>query len=244
MIANHEELSDLIAAYAVDALEPSERLRAEAALRADDQLRRDLDDHYAVLATLVDATDPHPATPSSLVWESIAAEIDGAAEVSPKLASVHDIRSQRRATRFTAAVSIAAIGLAAVLAVSVMRLQAERNPDPIDVAIQQLLEDPGATLATLTAANETTSEARIVVGANGVGYVYADSLPALETSRTYQLWAIVGDQVISAGVLGPDPDNAPFQVVGDIAGFAITEEVAGGVPVSEGETVAVWLRNA
>lgn len=243
MIANYDELSDLVAAYATDALEASERLRVEAALNSDQQLRDELDGHYAVLATLAAAVDLNPSTPSHLVWEKISNEIDGAAEVSPKLASIHDIRAQRRATRLTAAISIAAIGLAAVLAVSVMGLQQERSADPVDVAIQELLEDPASTLATLAAANDTASEARIVLGTNGVGYLYADSLPTLDATRTYQLWAIVGDQVISAGVLGPDPDDSPFQVVGDIAGFAITDEVAGGVPVSEGETVAVWLRN-
>lgn len=244
MIANHEELTDLVAAYATDSLEAEERRLVEVALASDEQLRHELDDHHAVLATLAAAVDHNPSTPSNLVWERIAGQIGGIDEVTPKLASIHDIRSQRRVSRITAAVSIAAISLAAVLAVTVVRMQQERDPDPVAVAIQGLLEDPGATLATLSAADGSAAEARIVFGSNGIGYVYADSLPTLDSTRTYQLWAIVGDQVISAGVLGPDPDNSPFQVVGDIAGFAITEEVAGGVPVSEGETVAVWLRNA
>lgn len=34
-----------------------------------------------------------------------------------------------------------------------------------------------------------------------------------------------------------------FQVDGDVAGFAITEEIAGGVVVSEGGTVSRWLRD-
>ncbi len=50
--------------------------------------------------------------------------------------------------------------------------------------------------------------------------------------------------MISAGVLGHDPARSPFQVVGSVTGFAITEEVAGGVPVSEGTLVAAWSASA
>ena len=244
MTARRDDLHDLIAAYAVDSLDADEKRRAEVALAADPGLRRELDDHYAVLAALANAVDPYPSTPSPAVWEGIVNQIDGAGDVGPKLASVTELRTQRRFTRITAALSVAAIALAALLGVSVIRLQQERTEPTVEAAIAELLDDPAATVVTLAAAEGLTGEARIVVGADGVGYVYADSLPALADNRTYQLWAIVEDRVISAGVLGNDPDNSPFQVVGDIAGFAITDEVAGGVPVSEGDTVAVWLRNA
>jgi anti-sigma-K factor RskA len=244
MMARHDDLHDLIAAYALDSLDDAEARQAEVALAADPALRRELDDHHAVLAALANAVDPHPSTPSPMVWQNIVAQIDGAGDVGPKLASVYELRTQRRFTRVTAALSVAAIALAALLGVSVVRLQQERTEPAVEAAIQQLLDDPAATVVTLAAAEGLAAEARIVVGADGVGYVYADNLPVLAEDRTYQLWAVVDDRVISAGVLGNDPDNSPFQVVGDIAGFAITEEVAGGVPVSEGATVAVWLRNA
>ncbi|MGH9035393.1 MAG: anti-sigma factor, partial [Acidimicrobiia bacterium] len=47
--------------------------------------------------------------------------------------------------------------------------------------------------------------------------------------RTYQLWALRQDAKISLGLLGQDPDVAAFQMVGPVMGFAITDEVAGGV---------------
>lgn len=244
MTQPREEVLDLIAAYAVDALEPDERRRAEVALATDRELRAELDEHHAVLAILATAVDPLPSTPSFQVWERITDAIDGTDEVSPPLASVHDIRTQQRFTKWSAALSFAAIAMAVLLGVSVIQLQRARQTPAVDVAIQELLDDPTAVVATLTAVDDSSTEARIVLGADGVGYVYADSLPVLDPTRTYQLWAIVEDRVISAGVLGHDPDNSPFQVVGAVVGFAITEEVAGGVPVSEGETVAVWLANA
>jgi len=244
MTVDRDAALDLVAAYAVDAIEPEEAARVEAMMATDISLQHALDHHHAVLAELAVAVDPNPSTPSPLLWANVAARIAGADEVSPRLASVRDLRAQKRFSRATAALAVAAIGLAALLSVSVVRLQQERTTPPIEAAIQELLEDPGSTVATLTGAGDATTQARIVLGAEGVGYVYSDTLPLLDTSRTYQLWAIIDDRVISAGVLGNNPEDSPFQIVGEVAGFAITEEVAGGVAVSEGETVAVWLRDA
>jgi hypothetical protein len=36
----------------------------------------------------------------------------------------------------------------------------------------------------------------------------------------------------------------PFRVEGDILGLAVTEEIAGGVAVSENDPVALWLAEA
>lgn len=244
MITDRDDMLDLVAAYAVDAVSAEERMRVEAALRNDAAMRAELDEHHAVLATLAQAVDPRPSTPSPLVWEGISSAIEGADEVSPKLASVHDIQTQKRFTKWTAMMSFAALALATLLGISVLQLQQQRSTPAVEAAIQDLLDDPAAIVATLTAVDDSSADARIVHGTDGVGYVFADTLPALDASRTYQLWAIVDDRVISAGVLGADPENSPFQVVGNVTGFAITEEVAGGVPVSEGATIAVWLSNA
>ncbi len=69
-------------------------------------------------------------------------------------------------------------------------------------------------------------------------------MPQLAEDRTYQLWAIVDDRVISAGVMGSDPGVSPFQVVGSLAGLALTEEIAGGVVTSQEQPVALWLAEA
>ena len=73
-----------------------------------------------------------------------------------------------------------------------------------------------------------------------LGYVFTDTLPDLAADRSYQLWAINDNGVISAGIFGTG-GVAPFVVDGDLAGLAITEEVSGGVVVSENDPVAVWL---
>ena len=80
--------------------------------------------------------------------------------------------------------------------------------------------------------------ARAVLVPDGTGYLWSGGLPLTDPDRTYQLWAIVGTEAISAGVLGPNPSVAPFRITGDVTALAITEEVAGGVVASENQPVA------
>ncbi len=238
----HESHEDLIAAYARDALDASESVEVERILGQDPRLRAELDSYRSVAAVLAEAVETSPSTPSPAVWEGIASSIAGDADKAPpELSTVVTMRKQSRFFKLISGVSIAAIAATAVLAVSVVRL-ASSDDDPTQVAISALLEDPQSEVVTLQGSDGVGADAKIVLGPDGVGYIFADTLPAIAADRTYQLWAVVGDEVISAGVLGADPEQSPFQVVGDVVGFAITNERAGGVPVSEGSLVAAWSR--
>mgnify|MGYP001819408266 FL=1 len=50
--------------------------------------------------------------------------------------------------------------------------------------------------------------------------------------------------MVSAGLLGNDPDVVQFRTEGNVVGMAISEEVAGGVVVSQNDPVALWLDSA
>ncbi len=85
----------------------------------------------------------------------------------------------------------------------------------------------------------------IVMLPDGTGIVLSSSLLPLDTDRTYQLWAIQDGAVISAGLLGTDPGHVPFHVdPSRLDGLVITEERAGGVPVSGQPAVAAWFPEA
>jgi len=83
--------------------------------------------------------------------------------------------------------------------------------------------------------------AHAVLVPDGTGYLWSDALPGTAPDRTYQLWAVVGTERISAGVLGPSPQIAPFRIAGEVVALAITEEVAGGVVASENQPVESGL---
>ena len=221
----------------------------ESAIADDARLAAELDGYRAVAAALAEAVEVAPPTPSPDVWKAISSAVQGRNLATPDLAPVVELRRQRRWSRISAVISVAAVTVSIGLAVRVLDLQNDASQSDLARLAAEKVTEAGSEVVTLAAAEgHAGEEARIVLGADGVGYVLTDTLPALPPDRTYQLWAIVPDagepRVISAGVLGNDPGVAPFQAVGDVVGFAITDEVAGGVPVSEGETVAVWLADA
>ena len=76
---------------------------------------------------------------------------------------------------------------------------------------------------------------------DGTGYLVNANLPRLSSERTYQLWAVVGQNKISVGVLGPRAGPVAFHTSGDVSALAITEEVSGGVVTSEATPTVVGV---
>jgi anti-sigma factor RsiW len=74
---------------------------------------------------------------------------------------------------------------------------------------------------------------------DGRAYLARNNLPTLGADRNYQLWAVVGDNRISVGLLGPKPEPAAFVASGPVAALAITDEAAGGVISSLQQPVVV-----
>ncbi|MGI9584410.1 MAG: anti-sigma factor domain-containing protein, partial [Acidimicrobiia bacterium] len=88
-----------------------------------------------------------------------------------------------------------------------------------------------------------TGEIEMSIHTDGYGSsiaVSAGSLPVLDSSSTYQLWSVVGEEIVSVGVLGPSIDSAPLRLEGNPAVLALTIEPIGGVAVSTADPVAVW----
>jgi anti-sigma-K factor RskA len=65
-------------------------------------------------------------------------------------------------------------------------------------------------------------------------------LPALDDGRTYQLWAIEGNQPISLGLLGSKPGRAAFTMAGSTrpSHLSITAEPVGGSVFPTGPILA------
>ncbi len=96
-------------------------------------------------------------------------------------------------------------------------------------AVYQLVDPDSGTLAmTVTAADDGTAVATVT------------ALEPLGADQTYQLWSVVGEEIVSVGLLGATPGEVPLRIEGDPAVLALTVEVAGGVAVSQATPVAVW----
>jgi hypothetical protein len=239
------QIEELIGAYALDAVDESEREVVEQHLAVCARCRAELAEHREVAALL--AYDGKPA-PSD-VWDRIVASLE---EPPPALrlrldttddeqvvVSMDDRRKAKSQQRLFVALAGVAAAVALVLGIVVLRDDSPESP-AFDLAALagEALADPTSATTTLRPPGETPGpEATAVVTADGSGYLLATDLPALGSDRTYQLWGVVNDQAISLGVLGPDPDVAAFQVddATTVAAFAITEETAGGVISSQND---------
>ena len=138
----------------------------------------------------------------------------------------------------TAGLGVAAVAL---VVIGVLGAQLVRQDDRLD-QLAAAVNERGLGSAALSAAlspdarkvDLRSNDGRVVVSAvvraDGEGYVVEDNLPPLAEARTYQLWAMVGDRVVSVGVLGHDPAVSAFRAPADVKALALTTEAAGGVP--------------
>lgn len=223
---------DLVPLYALDALEGVEMEEFESHLEACDQCAAELAIHHAVAAAFV--VDQAPPVP---VWDRMAAEI---ADTRP-VAGVDRFDARRTRRHPLAWVASIAALLAVVLGTlsvfQAIRLDEVTGPGAVIAAAQSAASQPGAIIANLE--SDSGRVAQIVLTPEGEGFVLPEQLEPLSEDRTYQLWVITPDQVaISAGVLGNEPGPVRFTWSGDVAGFALTREVAGGVPSTAGDVVA------
>jgi len=100
----------------------------------------------------------------------------------------------------------------------------------VSAGVVRQLSDPSTGDLSLT----------VVTTDDGLSVATTAQLPALDPAETYQLWSVVGDEVVSVGLLGSNPSDVEFRIEGDPTVLALTVEVAGGVAVSEATPVAVW----
>ncbi|MGI9528203.1 MAG: anti-sigma factor domain-containing protein [Acidimicrobiia bacterium] len=202
---------------------------AEGHLLADG---RDGPDPY--LRLLVDSFPP--VKPDMTVWDEIEARTLEVPADSPESRSSRS--PQEPSSRFIdlahgrmgAMLGIAAMLLA--LLGTVFVVDAVRS-DPVvsasDGVVRQLANPSSGELAVT-----------IVTVGDGSSVATAENLPPLPSSQTYQLWSVVGGEVVSVGVLGANPTDVQLRIEGEPTVLALSVERAGGVAVSAVDPVAVW----
>jgi len=229
-----DEFDDLLASHALDALDDTDRHLVEQRLADDAAVRA----RYAELEQTVLAA-AHELGPPDHVWDRLAGAVfPGEPRVPhPRLLVRRGPRPGRLARRVVAGLAAAACVAALVTSVVLATSSGSSTTTSLSSAARAAGTAPGARLAALRRPDGTVAATAVVLP-NGSGYL-SSSLPALGPGRTYQLWATSGDTTVSLGVLGPDPSVAAFTLVGAAQGLAVTNEVAGGVVVSQQPPAAV-----
>ena len=243
----HDEIRDLLAVYALDAVDGDERDLLEGHLAGCPQCRAEVADHRETAALLASAGASAPEG----LWDRIAASLEEAPpalELAPVVpmqgraagseARVAATSSRpRRPVRWIAAAAAAAV--IAVLGVQVVRLSDRVDRQDREADLASVLRDPDSQVVQLTSVDES-ADVEVVIDEDGVAHLVRHSLPALPSDRTYQVWAVVGGEKISLGLLGNAPQpTAMFRVSPGAQAIALTEEVAGGVEESANPVVVV-----
>jgi predicted anti-sigma-YlaC factor YlaD len=240
---NHDQIAELLGAYALDAVDADEAATVEAHLATCARCRAEVADHREVAALLSHSGADAPEG----LWDRISGSLE-AAPPRLDLAPVHDLglaAQERRRRRLPSAATVVLSAAAALLIVFLgvqVRDQDHRIDtlqsalaDPMTPAFEAAFDDPDSRRFSLTSADGEI----VVLGAvtdDGVGFLRANPLPDLGTGRTYQLWGAAGDELVSLGVLGDRPTVVSFR--GDrYEAFAITEEVGAGVVQSKNDPV-------
>ncbi len=249
---SHEEASDLLGAYALDAVDGDEFTELEAHLETCPRCRAELDSLRDVAAAMGNSVEQPPAG----LWSQIALrlperQVDDEPPPMPRLTSetpspfrapaAVPTRRRRAVVTVIGAIAVAAAAVAVVLGVGLVR--ADNKVSNLQAAgpttLSAALHTPGHRLITLHSSSHTQL-AQVVVTPSGQGFLVSSNLPALGHGETYQLWGIVGNSPISLGLLGSAPRSAAFTVAGSTrpTKFGVTAEPAGGSIVPTGSMVA------
>lgn len=230
----HDQVVELVPLYALDALEGDALLQVEAHLETCEICADELARHRSVTSTLV----PESPAPDH-VWERIEAAIDQEPSSDVVYLRQPDASRSKPLLWLASVAAVAAVVLGGVVIAQRATISELNGPQSIVSAAETAATEPGAVVEDFI--SDGVPVAKVVLTPEGDGFVLpTDDLGSLGPDRTYQLWVITPDQqVISAGVLGNSPSPARFTWTGDVAGFALTREVAGGVEQSAGDVVSV-----
>jgi anti-sigma-K factor RskA len=253
---SHDEASDLLGAYALDAVDGDEFTELEEHLETCPRCRAELDSLRDVAAAMGNSVEPLPEG----LWSQIAVRLPQRQEeephpmprLTPEVSSPfrrpasHAVPTRRRRTMLTTfgAIAVAAAAVAVVFGIGLVRADNKvSNLQSVQAApsaaVTAALETPGHRVVTLDSSTHA-EKAKMVVLPSGQGYMVSSSLPSLDKGRTYQLWAIEGNQPISLGLLGSSPSQAAFVMAGSTrpSHLSITAEPAGGSVFPTGQIVA------
>jgi anti-sigma factor RsiW len=245
---NHDEIAELLGAYALDAVDADEAAAVAAHVSQCPRCAAELAQHYEVAALLANAG----SDASVELWDKIAARLDPPGEPPPTAKVLHaaladalprQLSERQRRVRRSATAGIGAIAAAviALLALQVGHLDNQVGHPSLTSAVQAALHNPRARTVALTSTTRPdVTVADIVVLPSGSGYVIHDKLEALPSDQTYQLWGVEEGRTVSLGLLGSHPTQVPFSQGNGtpITAYAVTAEQAGGVVTSSHSPVA------
>ena len=227
------DLHQLIAPYALDALEADDRSRFEAHLALCEQCRVELVGFMSTAARLGEA---EAVTPPPELRERLLTMAESTAQEHPVVTAL----SQRRGIRRIAPrLALAAAVAAAVVGIGGFVAEHERA--------DELSAERSRVVAVMTAKDGTMSVDAASGGGNvrviasksrNAAVVLGESLPALDDNQIYQVWHMEDGKPTSVGLLGHGPGMLYINSIKGAEAYAVSVEPAGGSPKPTTEPIA------
>ncbi|MFM8863300.1 MAG: anti-sigma factor domain-containing protein [Acidimicrobiia bacterium] len=188
--------------------------------------------HQLVVDSLADAVDTPP--PPGL-WDAIRSSIDEIDDTDDTDSGAVDLsasgRTWRRPERRVLLSAAAIVAVVAIAGATVFGLARSDAPTDSIAAMTAMANDaarqPGSRTGVLTDPDNTMS-VKVVVDAEGHGFVMTDPLPELPADETYQLWSATDGEMVSLGMLGSNPRMSLVSIDAAVTELAITREPARG----------------
>jgi anti-sigma-K factor RskA len=217
------ETHELIAAYALDALDGDDRARAKEVLAASPEAREELRSLTEVAATMATAT-VGPAPRPELRDRILAAAL-----AEPQ--NVVSLDERRRSRLVPVLGVVAAVAACVALALGVWGASVSSERDEARSALAR--ERAAAAVLAHPAAESklTGASGRLVVGADGEAVLVVSDVPRAPAGKTYQVWVIDGGTPVSGGLFSPTGGTVAIPVDGrvrDGSVVAVTVEDEGG----------------
>lgn len=227
-----DDPKDLIALYALDALEPDEARRVEAYLERHPEAQEELRAHREVAARLarsVPQVDPPPYLEARVMERIRALEANQPTKPSPAPISFTPTpQAAPSPLRWIApTLAVAASVAAIVLAVQNARLGAELEAQrALGVESAQVIA-AGARSLPMKTPDGQTEVGRVLVAPDG-RVLFVHTLGALPQGKTWQAWYIQASNPapVSLGVF--DGSSVLKRIPDGVAALGVSEEPAGG----------------
>lgn len=245
MTAGHDDIDELLGAYALDAVSTEEKKLVEDHVRTCPRCRAEVEEHRETASTLARIQAPPEG-----IWDQIVASMESA----PPDLNLAPVASARRQNLFRlgAAAGVAAALIAAFLGYRVIELDRRLNAFATDQALEHAAmraqTDPKSEHVQLQSTEQSAVVGNLALEPDGDGYLVVNELQELSSGYVYQLWSLrrrPDDDVlkISLALLGTNPRVAAFRASAPVDGFAITEESGAGAETSSKQPTAIgWIK--
>jgi anti-sigma-K factor RskA len=226
------ETHELIAAYALDALDEDERARAKEVLATSEEAREELRSLTEVAATMATAAvgpAPRPALRDRI--------LDAARAEPQNVVSLDERRHSRLAPALAV---VAAVAACAAVALGIWGASVSSERDEARSALARERAAAAVLAHPSSEASLTGASGRLVVGENGDAVLVASNVPDAPAGKTYQVWVIDGGRPVSGGLFSPRSGTVAVPVDGrvrDGSVVAVTIEDEGGASAPTGAPV-------